>query len=697
MDLLSQDIKYLKGVGPVRAGLLERELGVHSLEDLVYQFPYKYIDRTQVHTVASLCAEMSYVQLRGRILSIETEGTGRKRRLKAMFTDGTGCIALVWFNGITAVERSLRVDRVYLILGKPMPYGSRFSIVHPEMDDAKQAAQLLTTLQPHYHTTDRMKRAGLTSHTLADYQRAAFSLLADHIPETLPPHLLAAQHLSPLAQSLHTVHFPASSAALPEARRRLKFEELFFLQLDILRRARRQKQTTAGFYFPRVGEHFLRFYHELLPFPLTGAQQRVVREIRADFTSGRQMNRLLQGDVGSGKTLVALLVALLAADNGFQTCLMAPTEILAEQHLATLREFAGDLPLRIALLTGNVKGRARRKVLEQTAAGHIDILVGTHALVEPSVQFHNLGLAIIDEQHRFGVKQRAALWQKNVQPPHILVMTATPIPRTLAMTAYGDLDVSIIDQLPPGRKPVLTLHYTEADRARLFAGMHAELAAGRQIYVVYPLIEESEKTDMKDLEHGVALLREAFPQYLVGFVHGRMRPADKDAAMQAFKQRETHILVSTTVIEVGVNVPNASVMVIESAERFGLSQLHQLRGRVGRGSDKSYCLLVTRDKLSETTARRIQAMVDTNNGFEIAEEDMRLRGPGDIEGTAQSGIPFDLHIADILRDTALMAQARAAAAALLDDDPTESAPHNAMIWERLRYLHRRQENFSGIS
>ena len=734
-DILNQDIKFLKGVGPNRAKTLGDELKVFTVRDLLYTFPFKYIDRSVIYTIRELREDMSYVQIVGKITDLETEGEGRKHRLKAIFTDGTGFVEIVWFNAFKYIEKNLRFDQKYLLFGKPSSFNGRISFAHPELEvyppkdsegtpsngaaeelgaqtennvptlfrneeAAMARRQTLVSpwaLQPHYHTTEKMKRFSFNSRQVSELVRNALKAVGNNMPETLPDYLIKKYHLAPLLASVQTLHFPQSSEELPAARRRLKFDELFYLQLDILRYTKNRKLNYAGFVFSHVGEMFHTFYEKYLPFPLTGAQKRVVKEIRRDLGVGRQMNRLLQGDVGSGKTMVALLAALIAIDNGFQVCLMAPTEILAEQHLETLKGFLQDMPVGVSLLTGNVKGAARKRVLADVANGDVHILVGTHALIEPKVVFHNLGLAIIDEQHRFGVKQRAKLWDKNVRPPHILVMTATPIPRTLAMTVYGDLDVSVIDELPPGRKPVQTLHYTSYDLPNLFEGMRRQLLEGRQVYVVFPLIEESEKSDLKDLENGYLQLCEAFPGYAVGKVHGRMKPAEKEAAMQAFMARETQILVSTTVIEVGVNVPNATVMVVWNADRFGLSQLHQLRGRVGRGADRSYCILVTSHKLSDTTRRRIGIMTETTDGFRIAEEDLRLRGPGDLQGTEQSGLPFELKVADLVRDSEMMAVCREAAANVIEGDPYENLSQNQLIWRHLRLLTADRKDFSNIS
>lgn len=715
-QILQQDVKYVKGVGPVRADLLHKELGISTLGDLLFTFPYRYDDRSEVQRICDLMEGMPAVQIKGRILEFFKEGAGHKQRLIATFTDGTGYCELVWFRGIKYVEKTVKANCEYLVFGKPTFFKNRFNIGHPEMTPVSVEASLPSAgtslsleeapprpvgaaLVPHYHTTDRMKNAGLNSRALAKIIAAAWDIVVSKggLEETLSPEIIAQRHLIPLNEAMRVVHQPRSAEELPAAQRRLKFEELFYLQLGILCYAKRQQLQIAGYRMPQVGELFHRFYKERIPFELTGAQKRVLREIQTDMSSGRQMNRLLQGDVGSGKTMVALMTCLLAIGNGFQTCLMAPTEILAEQHLATLREQLGDLPVRVELLTGIVKGARRREILEATARGEVDILVGTHALIEPTVQFLNLGLAVVDEQHRFGVKQRASLWEKNAQPPHILVMTATPIPRTLAMTVYGDLEVSVIDELPPGRKPISTRHYYEDEQAQLHQGLLHELAAGRQVYVVYPLIEETAKMDLQSLQEGYARMVEAFPQYNVGCVHGKMKSAAKDEQMARFKNGETQILVSTTVIEVGVNVPNASVMVIEDAQRFGLSQLHQLRGRVGRGADQSYCLLITKRKMLESTRRRMQIMVSSTDGFEIAEEDLKLRGPGDLEGTQQSGMPFDLKIANVVKDSRLMQEARLAAREIVEADPLQQNPQYALLWQRLRELRKERTDFSEIS
>lgn len=699
--ILRTDIKYLKGVGPIRAKMLQEDLGIRTLRDLLYHFPYKYIDRSIIHRIADLTEGMPYVLLRGQIVAKNVEGTGRRERLAVCFSDGTGYIELVWFNNIKGWDKKLQYNHTYTLLGRPTVFNGHINIAHPEIEDAETkdgTTDEPLKMQPHYHTSERMKKHGMTSRNVAELVSRTFEMIGSNpLSDPLPTHLLKRYNLVCLDQAIRTIHHPAKAVELPEATRRLKFEELFFLQLDILKYAQQRKLNLKGFVFKRVGNQFMTFYRERLPFELTDAQKRVIKEIRGDMATGRQMNRLLQGDVGSGKTMVALTVCLLAIDNGFQACIMAPTEILAEQHYASISEYLGPMPVRVDLLTGSVKGKARKEVLEAVANGSTHILVGTHALIEPNVTFLNLGLAVIDEQHRFGVKQRAGLWSKNVCPPHILVMTATPIPRTLAMTVYGDLDVSIIDELPPGRKPIETIHYRQGDREKLYQGIAYQLQLGRQVYVVYPLIKENDKLGLKDLENGYNLLTDLFKAYKVGMVHGKMKPADKDFVMQEFKANRIQILVSTTVIEVGVNVPNASVMVIENAERFGLAQLHQLRGRVGRGCDQSYCILMTADKISETTTRRMRIMTDSTDGFVIAEEDMKLRGPGDLEGTAQSGMPFDLKIANLTKDQEILEAAREAASEVLANDPTEVLPQHAEMWAHLRMLKKTLINFSSIS
>lgn len=695
---LQTDITYLKGVGPLRAKVLGEDLGIFTLRDMLYNFPYKYIDRSVIHRICDLVEGMPYVLLKGQIVAKNIEGSGRRERLVATFSDGTGYVDLVWFNYIKSFDKKIQYNRIYILLGKPNNFKGRYSIAHPELEDAELAQNEPLTMQPHYHTSERMKKQGFTSRTIEELVKKAFEMLkGKDIPESLPTYIKRRYNLLSLDEALHKIHHPKQAIDLPEATRRLKFEELFYLQLDILRYTQNRKMCYEGYVFKRVGKLFMDFYNNYLPFELTNAQKRVIKEVRRDVSTGRQMNRLLQGDVGSGKTMVALLCSLLALDNGFQACIMAPTEILAEQHYQSISAYIEHMPIRVELLTGSIKGKCRKEVLQGVKDGTIQVLVGTHALIEPTVEFYNLGLVVIDEQHRFGVKQRAMLWNKNTCPPHILVMTATPIPRTLAMTVYGDLDVSVIDELPPGRKPIQTLHYRQMDRGKLYQGIDYQLRLGRQVYVVYPLIKENEKLDLKDLETGYNQLVDVFKNYKVGMVHGKMKPADKEAAMNLFKEGKTHILVSTTVIEVGVNVPNASVMVIENAERFGLAQLHQLRGRVGRGAEQSYCILMTKDKLSETSYRRMRIMVDSTDGFVIAEEDMKLRGPGDLEGTAQSGMPFDLKIANIVKDKELLEIAREAAKDVLDNDPQQKLPQNDIIWEQLQMLKKNMINFSAIS
>lgn len=696
-DLTSRDIMYLPGVGPQRAAVLNKELSLHSLHDLLYYFPYKYVDRSRLYYIHEIDGNMPYIQLKGEILSFEAFGEGRQRRLVAHFSDGTGVVDLVWFQGIKYLLGRYKVHTEYIVFGKPTVFNGRINVAHPDIDPAEGLVLSNMGMQPYYNTTERMKRGGLNSHALEKLTTNLFALLKEPLPETLPAWMVEKHHLMSLDESLRNIHFPRTPELLRRAQYRLKFEELFYVQLGILRYAKDRIQKYHGFVFSRVGEAFNTFYSRHLPFELTGAQKRVIKEIRRDMGSGRQMNRLLQGDVGSGKTLVALMSMLIALDNGYQTCLMAPTEILASQHCETIRQFLGDMPIRVELLTGSVKGKKREAILKGVTLGEVHILIGTHAVLEDTVNFASLGMVVIDEQHRFGVAQRAKLWGKNTRPPHVLVMTATPIPRTLAMTLYGDLDVSVIDELPPGRKPIRTIHQFDNRRASLYASIRSQIEEGRQVYIVYPLIQESEKMDIKNLEEGYEHICAEFPEYKVSKVHGKMKPADKDAEMQRFVTGETQIMVATTVIEVGVNVPNASVMVIENAERFGLSQLHQLRGRVGRGADQSYCILVTGYKLTEETRKRIEIMVNSNDGFEIAEADLKLRGPGDLEGTQQSGIAFDLKIADIARDGQLLQFVREIAQGVIDADPAENRPENAVLWSQLRALHKTNVNWAAIS
>ena len=663
----------------------------------MYYFPYKYVDRSRIYTIREIDGSMPYIQLKGEILSFESVGEGRQHRLVAHFSDGTGIIDLVWFQGIKYILGKYKVHQEYIVFGKPTVFNGRFNIAHPDMDAAADVKPSAMGMRPYYNTTEKMKRSSLNSHAIEKMMASVVQLLREPLPETLSPAILAANHLMPLTEALVNIHFPGNADLLRRAQYRLKFEELFYVQLNILRYARDRQRRYRGFVFGRVGDIFNTFYTRNLPFALTGAQKRVLKEIRHDLGSGRQMNRLLQGDVGSGKTLVALMTMLIALDNHYQACLMAPTEILANQHYDTIRELLYGMDVRVELLTGSVKGKRRQAILDGLLTGEVDILIGTHAVIEDTVNFASLGLVVIDEQHRFGVAQRAKLWTKNVQPPHVLVMTATPIPRTLAMTLYGDLDVSVIDELPPGRKPIATLHQFDSHRESLYRSVRKQIAEGRQVYIVYPLIKESEKIDLKNLEEGYQHVCEAFPDCTVCKVHGQMKPAEKDAEMQRFVSGEAQIMVATTVIEVGVNVPNASVMIIENAERFGLSQLHQLRGRVGRGADQSYCILVTGYKLSEDTRKRIEIMVRTNDGFEIAEADLKLRGPGDLEGTQQSGIAFDLKIADIARDGQLLQHVREVAQRVVDADPEGTLPENEVLWRQLKLLRKTNVNWAAIS
>lgn len=698
VDLSVRDIKFLQGVGPQRAAILEKELGIRSFKDLLYYFPYKYVDRSRLYLVREIDGNMPYIQLRGRILSFETFGEGRQRRLVGHFTDGTGVVDLVWFQGLKYVEGKFKVNEEYIVFGKPTVFNGRINVAHPDIDPADSLKLSEMGLEPYYNTTEKMKRHNLHSHAVEKLMKNLFHVLrGETLDETLSPSMVAACHLMPLSEALYNIHFPRNPELLRKARYRLKFEELFYVQLNILRYTKERRNKFRGLVFSKVGDIFNTFYSRNLPFELTGAQKRVIKEMRRDMRGGRQMNRLLQGDVGSGKTLVALMVMLIALDNGYQACMMAPTEILAAQHYETLTRFLDGMDVRVELLTGSVKGKRREDILRGLLTGDVHILVGTHAVIEDTVGFSSLGLVVIDEQHRFGVAQRAKLWAKSSTPPHVLVMTATPIPRTLAMTLYGDLDVSVIDELPPGRKPVRTIHQFDNRRASMYAFMRKQIQEGRQVYVVYPLIQESEKMDIKNLEEGYMHVCEAFPEYKVSKVHGRMKPAEKEEEMQRFLRNETQIMVATTVIEVGVNVPNASVMVIENAERFGLSQLHQLRGRVGRGADQSYCILVTGYKLTEDTRKRIEIMVQTNDGFEIAEADLKLRGPGDLEGTQQSGVAFDLKIADIARDGQLLQYVRGIAETLLEADPNGENPENAIVWKQLRELRKKDVNWSVIS
>ncbi|HDP74350.1 MAG TPA: ATP-dependent DNA helicase RecG [Bacteroidales bacterium] len=700
-NIIDSEIMYLPGVGPKRAELLQKELGIYSFSDLLYFYPFRYIDRTKIHKISEITDELPYVQVVGRVVNISEAGVGRNRRLTALVTDGTGSMELVWFQGVTWVLKRLKPNIDYLIFGKATRFGTRFSIAHPEMDIYNPQQDFITnSLQPVYSTTEKLKSNHITSKTIMGFVQALIPMVIGKVSETLPPSIIEQNKLMTLPEALRNIHFPANTTLLHKAQHRLKFEEHFYIQLSILSRQKVRQVKVNGHIFSHVGEMFNRFYHERLPFPLTEAQKRVIKEIRRDMMSGKQMNRLLQGDVGSGKTVVALMCMLLAVDNGYQACIMAPTEILANQHYESITSLLGDLPVKAGLLTGSTRRSERNNLHQSLEAGKLNILIGTHALLEDVVRFKNLGFVVIDEQQRFGVMQRAKLWEKNSDPPHVLVMTATPIPRTLAMTLYGDLEVSVIDELPPGRKPVKTLHYTDAKRNLVFNLMREQIKKGRQVYVVYPLIKESEKLEnLKDLEDGYESIVRAFPppEFVTVVVHGQMKPEDKDYSMNLFVQGKAHIMVATTVIEVGVNVPNATVMVIESAERFGLSQLHQLRGRVGRGADESYCILVSQVKLTKESRKRLDTMVTTNDGFKIAEVDLQLRGPGDIAGTMQSGMPFDLKMANLATDGQLIQHARQVASEILDHDPLLESPRNSIMKEQLSRLEFHRNDYSGIS
>ena len=698
-DILQQDIQYLPGVGPNRKKMLSQELGIENFGDLLQYYPYKHVDRSRLYNIHELTGDMPFVQVKGHILSFETfKMSARKERVVAHFTDGSGKVMdLTWFNGGKYAKQQYKLGTEYVIFGRPNVYNGRINVTHPDIDAADKLELSTMGMQPYYNTTEKMKKNGLNSRCIERLVKTLLDVLKEPLPETLPDFITNRLHLMSRDEALRKIHYPQDSKELERARVRLKFEELFYVQLNILRYASDHRRKYRGYVFTKVGDNFNSFYHNHLPFELTGAQKRVIREIRKDMGSGRQMNRLLQGDVGSGKTLVALMSMLIALDNGYQACIMAPTEILAEQHLQTIRDFLGDMPIRVELLTGIVKGKKRKEVLDGLLDGSVQILVGTHAVIEDTVQFACLGMVVVDEQHRFGVAQRAKLWNKSANPPHVLVMTATPIPRTLAMTLYGDLDVSVIDELPPGRKPVVTTHVFDRSMPSLYDSIRNQIRQGRQIYIVFPLIEESEKIDLKNLEDGFEVLTQVFPEFHLSKVHGKMKPKDKEEEMQHFVNGETQMLVATTVIEVGVNVPNASVMVIMEAQRFGLSQLHQLRGRVGRGADQSYCILVTSPQLSEDTRKRIDIMCETNDGFRIAEADLKLRGPGDLEGTQQSGMAFDLKIADIARDGQLVQMARDEAQVIIEDDPECLSDKYLMLWNRLKQLRKTNINWSAIS
>ncbi|MEI7522824.1 MAG: ATP-dependent DNA helicase RecG [Mariniphaga sp.] len=698
--ILSQDIKFLPGVGPRKAVLLNQELKVFTLGDLIYYFPFKYVDRTKFYTIREIDTSLPYIQVRGRITGSELIGVGRNQRLVAYLTDGTGILELIWFQGIKFITQTIKLNVEYIVFGKPGEFNGQFSIVHPELDEnLADQSKKEGFIQAYYNTSEKLKTNFIHSKNILKLQYAALQLVRGSIYESMPSWLVQKLGLVSLESALITIHFPENPQTLRKAEYRLKFEELFYIQLKLLHLKEDRHKKFKGHLFTKVGNYFNDFYFNHLPFELTGAQKRVIREIRKDMGTGRQMNRLLQGDVGSGKTMVALMSVLIALDNGFQCCFMAPTEILANQHYLSIQKFLGDMAVKVKLLTGSTKKGERAIIHSELLNGNLHLLIGTHALLEDIVQFESLGLVIIDEQHRFGVTQRAKLWRKNFVPPHILVMTATPIPRTLAMTVYGDLDVSVIDELPPGRKPIKTVHYFENRRAQVYDFIRKEIAEGRQIYIVFPLISESEKMDYKNLEEGYEQIIKLFPSpdYAIGMVHGRMKPAAKDLEMQRFKSMETQILVATTVIEVGVDVPNASVMIIESSERFGLSQLHQLRGRVGRGAEQSFCILLSGFKLGAESRKRIETMVATNDGFEIAEADMRLRGPGDIEGTQQSGIAFDLKISNLAKDGQVLQYARDIAESIISDDPSLEKPQNDILKKQLIALKKNHLNWGSIS
>jgi ATP-dependent DNA helicase RecG len=699
-DILENDIKFLPGVGPKRAELLSKELNINSYRDLLYYFPYKYIDRTRFYTINELDPDLPFVQIKGSIDGYYSEGRGTGKRLVAEFSDETGRIKLVWFKGLKWIMDSYPPGKEFIVFGKPGIFNGAINIIHPEIEATeKKAERIFSAFQAQYSTTEKLKNNFITSKFISKLAGSLLKQLNFRLPETLPSYILSGYHLMDLSQAIHKIHFPSNQAELEKARYRLKFEELFYIQLNLLRYKINRNAHNKGFIFKKVGDSFNRFYFNNLPFTLTGAQKKVMKEIRKDLGSGKQMNRLLQGDVGSGKTLVALMAMLIAADNGYQACLMAPTEILAIQHYRSINRFLEGLELKVMLLTGSTKKSERQTIEKSLTDGALNILIGTHALIEDNVQFRNLGLVIIDEQHRFGVAQRAKLWEKNTNPPHVMVMTATPIPRTLAMTLYGDLDVSVIEELPPGRVPVKTMHFTDPERNKVFAFMRSQISEGRQVYIVYPLITESEKMDYKDLEDGLDTVTRAFPppRYCISVVHGRMTTANKEISMKLFREGQAHIMIATTVIEVGVDIPNASVMIIESAERFGLSQLHQLRGRVGRGAEQSYCILMSSDKLSKEAAARLEVMVRTNDGFEIAETDLQLRGPGDLEGTQQSGIPFDLKIASLSKDGQIIEYVRNIAEGILKKDPVLQDDKNLILKSELYRLFNQKHSWSSIS
>lgn len=697
MNVLQTDIKFIPGIGPKRAEILNKEIDVFTLNDLLRWYPYRYIDRGRIYYIHEIDNSLAYIQLKGEIKSFETFGEGRRKRLVAHFADGTGFVDLIWFQGIKFIENKYKLNQEYIVFGKPNLFNGKWNIAHPEVDPFLTETDRPDGLMPMYSTTEKMKNRYLNSKAMHKIIEVAFGMLNGKLSESLSKDVIREAKLISLYEAIQNIHFPSSSIKLREAEYRLKFEELFFIQLNIFRYTAFRNDKLKGFIFNRVGDNLNKFYKKHLPFSLTNAQKRVIKEIRKDTATGKQMNRLLQGDVGSGKTLVAIMCVLIALDNDFQACVMAPTEILASQHYETFSSMLSEMNIRVELLTGSTKKKDREGIHSGLESGEIDILIGTHALIEDVVQFKNLGFVVIDEQHRFGVAQRAKLWAKNNQPPHVLVMTATPIPRTLAMTVYGDLDVSVIDELPPGRKPVQTVHRYDKKRGELNMFIRKQIKLGRQVYIVYPLIEESETLDLKNLEDGYVHIQETFPQFTVDKMHGRMKPSEKDDVMQRFASGQTQIMVSTTVIEVGVNVPNATVMIIESAQRFGLSQLHQLRGRVGRGADQSYCVLLTPYELSSDSRKRIEIMTESNDGFLIAEADLKLRGPGDLEGTQQSGIPFNLRIADIVRDNDILYKAREIAEKIIDQDPNLENPDHLVLKQQLNRLKGNRYDWGRIS
>jgi ATP-dependent DNA helicase RecG len=698
---LEKEIKYLPGVGPKRAELLNKELDIYTYQDLLYYFPYRYIDKTKFYAINEITPDLPYIQIKGYIKGFRVEGVGRTQRLSAIFTDGTGEVELIWFKGIKWIQNSYKTSTPYIIFGKPNLFKNRINIPHPEIEPVvKQEETIVSSMQAMYSTTEKLKNNFLTSKAISKIMNTLLQQVKDEITETLPEYLVKKINLMPLKEALFQIHFPENPQIISKAETRLKFDELFYIQLNILKLQSGRKKSFKGYRFEHIGQHFNTFYKENLHFELTNAQKRVIKEIRKDMNTGIQMNRLLQGDVGSGKTIVALMTGLIAIDNGFQTAIMAPTEILAFQHFQSIQKSLTGIPLKTVLLTGTTKKSERKKIIEALQTGEIHIIIGTHALIEDDIQFAKLGLVVIDEQHRFGVAQRATLWKKNPEhPPHVLVMTATPIPRTLAMTVYGDLDISVIDELPPGRKPIVTQHYFESKRLVMFGFLRQQIKAGRQVYIVYPLIKESESLDYANLNEGCEAISRAFPlpEYNVVQVHGKMKQHEKDLAMSSFKKGEANILVATTVIEVGVDVPNASVMIIESAERFGLAQLHQLRGRVGRGAEQSYCILMTGNKLSNEARLRLATMVKTTDGFVIAEADMKLRGYGDIEGTQQSGLPFNLKIANLSKDGQLLQYSRNIAEKILAEDSELAKPENKILADNLKKFNQVKTDWSIIS